>query len=99
MPEIQKKPRVFVSYSMKDTGFARDFVGALKRHGFDAWFDQFEIAPGSPIREEIGEALRKSDAVVILLTEDSIKRPNVFFELVAGNGLGKTVITIISKDL
>src|SRR5438093_480394 len=99
MPETLKKPKIFVSYSMQDTKFAKDFVRALKEHGLDAWFDQFEIAPGSPIQEKVEDGLRRSDTVVILLNEDSLRNPNTFFELGAAVGLGKRIIPIVAKDL
>ena len=43
--------------------------------------------------------MRNSDAIVFLMTSESVNRPNVFFEIGAAVGMGKRVIAIVSNDL
>jgi hypothetical protein len=94
-----KAPKVFVSYSLSDAKYAKELVRALKRRGVRAWLDQFEISPGAPVQEEIEKALRASDAILILLTQESVSNPHVFFEIGAAVGLGKQVLPVMAYGM
>ena len=76
-----QKPKIFVSYSLMDVAWARQFVDALASNGVDVWFDAYRTPPGSPIQPEIEKGLRESDFIVTLITSESAQTPNLFFEL------------------
>lgn len=93
------KPKVFISYSHADHSWAREFAKSMVDHGIDVWFDQFTVRAGDSLSDALEDGLRKSDALVLLITPESLGRPNLFFELGAAFGLNKKIIPIISEDI
>ena len=93
------KPRVFISHSALDLEWARSFAQALKERGVPVWFDEFDVRPGESIREALESGLRGSDVVVALLDPANPANPNLFFELGAGIGMGKRVVSIVPKGM
>ncbi|HEY6327779.1 MAG TPA: toll/interleukin-1 receptor domain-containing protein [Blastocatellia bacterium] len=73
--------RVYISYSTKDEPIADQVVSALQRAGIDAWYGKREILPGDNWGEKIAEGLRASDAMVILLSPDSLQSQQARWEL------------------
>jgi len=71
---------VFISYASQDVEWARELTKALKRSGFRAW-DPSEIGPGENWSLEIGKALEKSDAMVVLLSPASARSESVKREI------------------
>jgi hypothetical protein len=43
--------------------------------------------------------LRNSNVIALLITPDTIQRPNLFFELGAALGMGKPLIPVVSEDI
>ena len=78
--------KVFISHAFADNDLARRVAEALRSSGFQVW-DESQVLPGDNWGEKLGEALRESEAMVILLTPDSLQAPNVTYEL--GYALGK----------
>lgn len=64
--------KLFISYASKDRPYVRHLVEALKRYGYDVWWDQ-EIAGGQPYREVINDVLAKVDCVVSVWSETAIE--------------------------
>ncbi len=93
------KPKIFVSYSMKDMPWVRQFVDALLAADIDAWLDAYRVPPGEPFQAAVEKAFRESDFIVTLVTPETADAPNLFFELGAAMGLGKPIIPIVPKDM
>ena len=94
-----EKRSVFISHSARDTDWARSFAQALKERGVTVWFDEFDVRLGESLRDALEAGLRNSDVLVALLDRESSSKPNLFFELGAAIGMGKTVVAIVPKDL
>lgn len=76
------RPAVFLSYNKHDESLIRQIASDLRSHQIDAWYDQWEIKPGEPLRQRIfGEALPAVDAFFVYLTSESIKSKWVRDEL------------------
>ena len=60
--------QVFISHSSKDKLFARQLADRLSLAGFDAWVPEGKILPGDNWASAIGDALEKSDLMVVLVT-------------------------------
>lgn len=71
------KMQVFLSYSQKDEPLARKMMATLEQAGLDVWDAKREILPGDNWGEKIGKGLKKSDAMVVLLSPESVESPNV----------------------
>lgn len=64
--------RVFISHSSKDSLFARDLSKAFKEAGIDVWIDEIPFLPGDNIVKKIEEGLSTSNAIVVLMSKDSV---------------------------
>ncbi len=65
--------QIFLSYARADEDFAKALSSQLTRRGLSVWTTDDEILPGDNVWLRIGEALRKSRAMVILVSPDSMR--------------------------
>lgn len=73
--------KVFLSYTHTDRALAQKVADALKRAGFDVWETLNEIFPGENWADKTAQALRESEAMVVLVTPDSLSSPHVMYEI------------------
>lgn len=78
--------KVFISHAYSDSKLAQRVAAVLQEAGFQVW-DDTQILPGDNWGTKLAEALQESDAMVVLLTPDSIHSPNISYEV--GYALGK----------
>jgi len=78
--------KVFISHAAADDDLARRVADSLKRSGFLVW-DISDVLPGDNWGEKLAEALQGSDAMVVLLTPNSVRAANVTAEV--GYALGQ----------
>jgi hypothetical protein len=76
-------PKVFLSHATEDKlRFVNDFALRLRSNGIDAWLDKWEILPGDSLIDKIfEEGLKEADAVIIVLSANSVLKPWVREEL------------------
>lgn len=72
--------KVFISHSAADSDLAKRVADTLRKSGFQVW-DTSQVLPGDNWGETLRQALEESSAMVILLTPNSAKSPNIMFEL------------------
>lgn len=72
--------KVFISHAYADAELARRVAEVLEASGFQTW-DESRILPGDNWGEKIGEALRESEAMVVLLTPNSLHYSHVSHEI------------------
>jgi hypothetical protein len=73
--------QIFLSYARADEDFAKALSSQLTRRGLSVWTTDDEILPGDNVWLRIGEALRKSRAMVILVSPDSMRSEYVRHEI------------------
>ncbi|MCY7350995.1 MAG: toll/interleukin-1 receptor domain-containing protein [Cytophagaceae bacterium] len=66
---------VYLSYSHSDAALAWKVADSLRKEGFQVWDDR-EMQPGKNWAEAMGNALRESEAMVILLTTAWLQSPH-----------------------
>lgn len=94
-------PKVFVSHASEDKErFVTNFATKLRANGVDAWLDKWEMLPGDSLVDKIfEEGLKEAQAVIIVLSNYSIKKPWVREELnasiVAKLSKGTKIIPIV----
>lgn len=94
------QPKVFISYSQDDAAWVQPFAEALRRQGVDVWFDTSQVKIGESVRDAIEEGLRRSDAIVTVLSRANVPQPNnVLFEFGVALGAKKRLIPIVAPDL
>ena len=86
--------RVFLSYDREDTDRARPIAVALEKAGHSVWWDR-HIRSGTQFSQEIDEALKRAEAVVVLWSDESIGSPWVRDEAAVGRDSGKLVPALI----
>lgn len=63
--------RVFISYSRRDEAVARQLADVLHLRDIEVWYDA-KIRPGSNWWDDILEAIRAADSVILLLSPSAI---------------------------
>ena len=73
--------QVFISHSHSDSPLAARVSEALRKAGLQVWDPQVNLLPGDNWPAQVGRALEESDAMVVLLTPNSISSPHVKAEM------------------
>jgi len=58
----------FISHASEDKQFVKNLTDTLLRYGVRAWYDDYEIAIGDSIRDQINAGLRRSAFGVVVLS-------------------------------
>jgi TIR domain-containing protein len=66
--------RVFLCHASSDKEEVRSLCRRLRADGADAWLDEEKLLPGQEWRREIRNAVRRSDAVLVCLSKNSVTR-------------------------
>ena len=82
--------RVFLSYARADAGYAKQVAEALDDAGHEVWWDR-EIRGGARFANEIEQALRNADAIVVLWSKASIESAWVQDEAAEGRDSARLV--------
>jgi len=97
-------PKVFVSHASEDKErFVLEFATKLRARGIDAWVDRWEMLPGDSLVDKIfEEGIKDAQAVIVVISENSIKKPWVKEELNASIvkriNTGSKLIPVIIDD-
>ena len=86
-----KNPYIFVSYAHLDSQKVLPVVNELFDRKYRMWYDE-GIAPGSEWPKNIAEHLSSAEAVIIFVSENSLKSPNCENEVVRTLENGKEII-------
>lgn len=89
----------FVSYSRRDTEFARKIVNALKEKKLDSWVDWEGIPPTVDWMEQIKKGIAEADTFLFLLSPDSASSKVCGEEIEYAAKNGKRVIPIVVRDV
>jgi len=93
------QPKLFISYAHSDSRLAERIVAALADRGVTTWRPD-ELSAGDSVTGSIGDAIRRSDAVAVLLSREAAKSPwvnrEIAFALADDSGEGpKRVIPVL----
>jgi hypothetical protein len=94
LPEENRMPTVFLSYSTKDHYFAELAAIKLEDSGIQLWRDLGQLRAGSDWRSGIERGIAESIAVLVALSQSSAESSYVTFEWAYGLGKGKTVVPL-----
>jgi hypothetical protein len=73
--------KVFISYAQSDEKLAAKVGDILKKSGLTVWDYRRDILPGDLWSEKASQALRDSDAMVVLLTPEAARSKQVRSEI------------------
>ena len=88
---------VFISYSHVDSDFAEILQSKLESSGMPVWIDHAGIKAGTDWRNELDGAIRKSKALVLVMSPDSLGSHYVTYEWSFAHGLGKPIIPLMYR--
>jgi hypothetical protein len=97
-------PNVFVSHASEDKDrFVMSFAERLRSNGIDAWVDKWEIKVGDSLVKKIfDEGLGAAQAVIVVLSRNSVHKPWVREELdhavVSKISQGIRIIPVVLDD-
>ncbi len=66
--------RVFLCHGTNDKDATRGLFNQLSANGVDTWLDEVSLLPGQDSRSEIHKAIKKSDAIVVVLSKRTITK-------------------------
>jgi hypothetical protein len=73
--------QIFLSYARSDGAFAKDLSSQLTRRGLSVWSPDEEVLPGDNAWLQIGEALKRSRAMIVLVSPESMRSDHVRREI------------------
>lgn len=91
--------KIFLSHSSADRNWVNWIADNAKNIGTDVYLYEYYPRPGTLISEKIKQAIRDSDALVVLLTYNSQFSPYVQQEIVFAEGEGKLVIPLVQPGI
>ncbi|MFL6293032.1 MAG: toll/interleukin-1 receptor domain-containing protein [Thermoanaerobaculia bacterium] len=62
----------FLSYSSKDVSFAEKLYRSLEDAGVRVFWDRFDVLPGESLRDQIIEAIREHDRLIVVLSANGM---------------------------
>ena len=86
---------VFISHSGEDTLIARKIAAECQAVGVDTFLDEAQIAIGARFEQDILEALRQANEIVVLLTPWALQRSYVWLEIGAAWLRGIPIIVLL----
>ncbi len=91
---------VFISYSRKDSDFARCLTDALQIQGKTTWFDQESIAAGSAdFQQEIFRGIESANHVLFIISPSSVNSPYCAGEVEYAVKLNKRIVTVLYQSV
>ncbi|GEM_PF-2483827 len=69
-----KKPLIFLCHAKEDSKDVRTLYDRLKKAGFNPWMDEADILPGQNWDYEIKKAIKRTDFVLICLSNISVRK-------------------------
>lgn len=81
---MTKSAKIFLSHSSKDKEFVRRLANDLQTSSVPVWFDEWELQVGDSLTSKIGEGIKESGWLAVILSKNSIKSAWVEKELNAG---------------
>lgn len=73
--------KVFISHSPRGAALAQAVAVGLRREGLETWLPVDEVLPGDNWAERVSSALAECEAMVVLLTPDTLTSDNVQWEM------------------
>ncbi len=80
--DYQKEFDVFISHASEDKDeVVRPLASALKEHGLEVWYDEYELKIGDSLRRKIDSGLAKSKFGIVVLSKPFLSKGWTNYEL------------------
>ncbi len=91
-------PYIFISYAHKNMLTAQIITQNLIQTGVPIWMDRMKLIGGSAWLNEIQKGIENAQAVLLIVTPDSMKSKTVQQEYAYAIQLGKPIIPVLAKN-
>src|ERR1700676_1674961 len=92
---------VFLSHSSRNRKFARELAAVIRAPGIPVWYSETNILGSQQWHDEIGDALRRCDWFLVVLSPEAVKSTWVKQELMFAlrkPHIQRRIIPILYKD-
>jgi hypothetical protein len=96
---IAMHPRVFLSHSRKDVAAVNLIKGQAMAAGVEVYLAEHDMRPGDSLADKIVSRIAMSNAVVVLLSDNSATAAFVQQEIGVALNAGIPIIPLVQKDL
>ncbi|MDM8558104.1 TIR domain-containing protein, partial [Candidatus Parabeggiatoa sp. HSG14] len=94
----QMSTEVFLSYSRKDSEFARGLNTRLQETGKTTWFDQESISSGVDFEKEILKGIDSADNFLLIVSPDAVASEYCEREVVYAAEQSKRFISVLHRE-
>jgi hypothetical protein len=91
--------QIFISYSSKDANVANKMVAYLESHGCTCWIAPRDIASSEDYTDQINDAIKSSQSLLLIVSEKSICSQWVKKELTTAVSYNKRIIPFKIQDV
>ena len=95
----ERKVKVFISYSRRDRAFAERLVAALEARGLEPKLDTRDLPKLEDWRRELTGFIREADAVVFIISPQSVKSAVCSWEVEQVASLSKRLAPIVLEPV
>jgi len=86
---------VFISHVEEDAEVALEIAAGLEEAGYTTWYYERDSIPGPAYLIQVGEAIEQCQAVVVVISPDSLGSNQVTVEVVRGHESSKHFIPVL----
>lgn len=89
---------IFFSHTSRDAGWCNRLAAEAKAFGITPYLAEHDVEPGTDLAAKIQNAIRRSAAVLVLLTDNSADSAYVHQEVGYAHAQGKLVIPLVQPE-
>lgn len=90
-------PQIFLSYARENKEFVKKFAEDMRRRFVRVWYDE-RLEGGQSWRENLAKAIKNADALVLIMSPDSIESEYVQWELDIAQNLERRIFPVLHLE-
>jgi hypothetical protein len=91
--------RIFFSHNTRDRSWCEWLKGAAEELGIDVYIAEHDVQPGTPLASKVQKAIESSEAVVVLITDNSVAAPYVQQEIGWALRARKVIVPLVQPGI
>jgi len=96
---VAPRLRVFFSHSSQDADWVERVGAQATAAGVEVYLAEHDVSPGQQLSQKVTEAIEDCDAVIVLLSKNSLASVYVQQEIGVAHHAGKLVIPILMEEV
>jgi hypothetical protein len=94
-PYQKSQPYYFISYCREEVTFVDSLFRELEKRGINNWVDIRDLVPGRSWQTQLDEGVKNAEAVLLVVSKESMKSGAVKDEWQKAQGWGKRIILLL----